>query len=265
MNEKKIFLEAVGNFGLSVSQFDSVSRLYDACFEATMKDLSGPADNLRKYRSKVLTFHYNDLTRNKESGHAVVHFVVPSATNEKQYDVYIEFIPKNGTLFSMAQGSMTPAKKIALLRSCDVKVFCTCPDFNWSGMKYNLKHIYDSYLSGYESIEGIPSGGEDIPPKVRDPQHKNRVCKHLLAAFTAVMTNWMTIIKAAKNYRVTDEKPVQKPVQEKPVQETPVEETPIEQAPTTETPPAEPEAAPPVDENKSPDENISPDENEIQF
>lgn len=241
MNEKKIFMEAVGNFGLTARQYESISRLYDVCFEATMKDLSGPVDNLRKYRSKALMFHYNDLTRNPQSGHAVVHFVVPSASNEKNYDVYIEFIPQQGTLFSMAQGPMTPAKKIGLLRSCDVKVFCTCPDFNWSGMKYNLKHIYDSYLSGYESIEGVPPGGEDIPPNVKDPHHKNRVCKHLLAAFNAVMTNWMTIIKAAKNYRITDEPPVN---------EEPVEETPIEQA-TAEAPAATPE----VDENISPDES----------
>lgn len=237
MKVKKIFMEAVSNLGLSENQLDAVSRLCSACFEATMKDLSGPVDNLRKYRSKGLMFHYNDLTMNKDTGHAVVHFVVPSASNENKYDVYIEFIPKNGTLFSMAQGPMSPAKKIALLRSCDVKVFCTCPDFNWSGMKYNLKHIYDSYLSGYESIEGVPSGGEDIAPNVRDPHHKNRVCKHILAAFTAVMTNWMTIIKAAKQFRV--------PAQQE--QEEPVEEAPIE-APT-EAPVNEPVA----------EDNISPE------
>ena len=241
MREKQIFMETVGRLGLSENQFEAVSRLYSACFEATMKDLSGPVDNLRKFRSKTLTFHYNDLTMNKESGQAVVHFVVPSATDNKRYDVYIEFIPKQGTLFSMAQGPMTPAKKIGLLRSCDVKVFCTCPDFNWSGMKYNLKHVYDSYLSGYESIEGVPSGGEDIPPKVRDPQHKNRVCKHILAAFTAVMTNWMTIIKAAKEYRVPANA----------VKEEPAEEAPIET-------PAEAPVAEPV-----PEENISPENNGI--
>lgn len=218
MNEKKIFMEAVGYLGLTTRQYESVSRLYDVCFEATMKDLSGPVDNLRKYRSKSLMFHYNDLTMNKDSGHAVVHFVVPSASGDKNYDVYIEFIPKQGTLFSMAQGQMNPAKKIALLRSCDVKVFCTCPDFNWSGMKYNLKHVYDSYLSGYESIDGVPSGGEDIMPKVRDPHHQHRVCKHLLAAFNAVLTNWMKIIKAAKNYTVPS---VNEPVE--PTVETPVE------------------------------------------
>lgn len=248
MNEKKIFMEAVGYLGLSERQYDSVSRLYDVCFEATMKDLSGPVDNLRKYRSKTLTFQFNDLTMNKDSGQAVVHFVVPSATDDKNYDVYIEFIPKTGTLFSMAQGAMNPAKKIALLRSCDVKVFCTCPDFNWSGMKYNLKHVYDSYLAGYESIEGIPSGGEDIPPNVRDPHHQHRVCKHILAAFSAVMTNWMRIIKAAKEYRV--------PVTETKPEETLVDETPIEQ-PVEENPTVETEA------NPVPDENISQDENGI--
>jgi len=246
MHEKKIFMEAVGNLGLSARQYESVSRLYDVCFEATMKDLSGPVDNLRKYRSKSLRFHYNDLTMNKDSGQAVVHFVVPSASDDKNYDVYIEFIPKQGTLFSMAQGPMTPAKKIALLRSCDVKVFCTCPDFNWSGMKYNLKHVYDSYLSGYESIEGVPSG-EDIPPKVRDPHHQHRVCKHLLAAFNAVLTNWMTIIKAAKNYTVPSEnKPVEQPVE-------PTVETPVE--PPVETPVTEPV------ETSAPAENTSQEEN----
>lgn len=242
MNEKKIFMEAVGNIGLNALQYDSVSRLYDVCFEATMNDLSGPVDNLRKYRSKTLMFHFNDLTMDKTTGHAVVHFVVPSASGEKNYDVYIEFIPPQGTLFSMAQGPMTPAKKIGLLRSCDVKVFCTCPDFNWSGMKYNLKHIYDSYLSGYESIDGVPSGGEDIPPNVKDPHHQNRVCKHILAAFSAVMTNWMRIIKAAKEYRVPANAP------------TPAEETPIEQT-VEETPTVEPDTAQVTDENISADEN----------
>lgn len=235
-------MEAVGNIGLNALQYDSVSRLYDVCFEATMKDLSGPVDNLRKYRSKTLMFHFNDLTMDKTTGHAVVHFVVPSASGDKNYDVYIEFIPPQGTLFSMAQGPMTPAKKIGLLRSCDVKVFCTCPDFNWSGMKYNLKHIYDSYLSGYESIEGVPSGGEDIPPNVKDPHHKNRVCKHVLAAFSAVMTNWMRIIKAAKEYRVPANAP------------TPTEETPIEQT-VEETPTVAPDTNPVPDENNSEDEN----------
>lgn len=247
MNEKKLFMEAVGNLGLNARQYESVSRLYDVCFEATMKDLSGPVDNLRKYRSKTLTFRFNDLTMNKDSGQAVVHFVVPSASDDKNYDVYIEFIPKQGTLFSMAQGPMTPAKKIALLRSCDVKVFCTCPDFNWSGMKYNLKHVYDSYLSGYESIEGVPSGGEDIPPKVKDPHNQHRVCKHLLAAFNAVLTNWMNIIKAAKNYRVPADAPSVEPTTETTVEETPVEETPVTE---------------PVD-NQLPEENISEDENGI--
>lgn len=140
----------------------------------------------------------------------------------------------------MAQGPMTPAKKIGLLRSCDVKVFCTCPDFNWSGMKYNLKHIYDSYLSGYESIEGVPSGGEDIPPNVKDPHHKNRVCKHVLAAFSAVMTNWMRIIKAAKEYRVPANA------------HTPAEETPIEQT-VEKTPTVAPDTAQVTDENISED------------
>ena len=55
-------------------------------------------------------------------------------------------------------------------------------------------------------------------PKVRDPHHQHRVCKHLLAAFNAVLTNWMKIIKAAKNYTVPS---VNEPVE--PTVETPVE------------------------------------------
>lgn len=203
MFDKKLFMEAVGSLGLDEAQRECVGMLCDACFEATMKELSSPVDNMRKYRSKALKFYYEDLSMDKASGHAVVHFVVPSETGPDKYDVYIEFIPRTGTLFSMAQGALSPAKKIALLRSCDVKVFCSCPDFNWSGMKYNLKHVYDSFLSGYDSIADIPSGGEDIPPNVRDPRRKHRVCKHLLAAFSAVMTNWVKIIKAAKQYKVS--------------------------------------------------------------
>lgn len=54
MNEKKLFMEAVGNLGLNARQYESVSRLYDVCFEATMKDLSGPVDNLRNTEARRL-------------------------------------------------------------------------------------------------------------------------------------------------------------------------------------------------------------------
>lgn len=174
---------------------------YNALNEATMGDFKGDADSLRLLRSKSLRHYYKDIGVSKD-GHAIVHLLVPSGTDGgKEYDVYIEFMPANGTLFSQSLGAKTSAKKIDLFRHSDVKVFCSCPDFNWSGMKYNMKHIYDSYLSGYESVAGVPKGGEDIPPKVRDPEHNNKVCKHLLAAFRAVLMNWNTIIRDIRNYK----------------------------------------------------------------
>ncbi len=212
MNKYDVFVESISRLGLQENTVAAMRGLFEACFpnvltEATMAQLAAPVDELRKLRSKSLTFHFTDLTMSKD-GQAVVHFIVPSQTKggSVNYDVYIEFIPPKGTLFSMAQGTMRPAQKIALLKSCNVKVFCTCQDLNWHGMKYNLKHVYDSYLEGYESSEGIPPGGEDIAPNVRDPHRHNRVCKHLIAAFKAVLTNWTSIIKAAKTYHVPPSK-----------------------------------------------------------
>lgn len=227
--DKSLFLTqlSVGKAQLEANTADFIKRVKDT--EAMFKKKN--RRHVDRYASgKQLEHYYQGVTADND-GNTVVIFKIPSSKNKnanpadyKFYYCFIDIIPKDTTLFNLAKAKAKLSERMQILKDADIKFFCTCPDFNWSGMKYNLKHVYDSYLSGYESIEGVPSGGEDIPPKVRDPHHQHRVCKHLLAAFNAVLTNWMTIIKAAKNYTV--------PSENKPVE--PTVETPVE--PTVETP-----------------------------
>lgn len=180
-------------------------------YEATMRELAATANGMTTFRSGLLTFYYKGLEKHKKDGNAIVHFSVSSQDKPNVfYDVYIEMIPQGGgTLFSRAQDRIRPAQKIALLRECDVKVFCSCEWFNYGGMKYNMKHIYDGFCdNGYVSVAGVPNGGEDIDPKERDPMHKNHVCKHLVAAFKAVMTNWNRIMADAKRFKVDEHEDV---------------------------------------------------------
>lgn len=173
---------------------------YSAQLEATMQELSNGVDSMRTFRSKLLQHYFKDVTKDAKDGHAIIHFVIPAQGTEDEYDVYIKMIPPQGTLFTQLQGILKSADKIHLLKNCDVKVFCTCKDFNYSGMKYNLKHVYDSYLPGYHTL-GAPDGGEDMNPIQKDPLHKNKVCKHLIAAFKGVMSNWNSICSQAKKYK----------------------------------------------------------------
>lgn len=61
--------------------------------------------------------------------------------------------------------------------SVNVRVRCNCPFFRWQGPEYW------AYTEGY--LYGDPVGVME-PPKIRDPQGINRVCKHLYAVLGIV-------------------------------------------------------------------------------
>ena len=180
--------------------------LYNArcLLENNMAFFSKKVDSARKTRSKVLQRYFEGIGRNQD-GQAVLEWRVPSSSEPgKSYTCYISVEPKHGSLFVLASAGGKIADKIQLIKSADVRCFCTCPDFNWSGMKYNLKHRYDGYEDGHTSDDGIPDGS-DIRPRVRDPKGKNTVCKHLLASFNGIMLNAATIMKAARTAKFPKE------------------------------------------------------------
>lgn len=172
--------------------------------ENNMAFFSKKADSARKTRSKVLERYFEGITRNSQ-GQAVLEWRVPSSSDPgKSYTCYISVEPKHASLFVLASSGGKVSDKIQLIKTADVRCFCTCPDFNWSGMKYNMKHRYGGYEDGHTSEDGVPDGS-DIRPRIRDPRGKNTVCKHLLASFNGIMLNAGTIMKTARTTKFPKE------------------------------------------------------------
>lgn len=183
-----------------------------AMLENNMAFFSKKVDSGRKLRSKEVRRYFRGISRNPK-GQAVLEWDVPSSSDpSKGYHCYISVEPSQGSLFVLASAGGKVSDKMQLIKNADVRCFCTCPDFNWSGMKYNMKHRYDGYEDGYSSENGVPDGS-DIRPKVRDPKGKNTVCKHLLSCFNGILLSAPTIMKTAreakfpKEYTKEEEKP----------------------------------------------------------
>lgn len=187
-------------------RLDTFIRNTRAMLENNMAYYSRKTDGGRKLRSKEITRHFVKISRNPQ-GQAVTEWKVPSASDPgKTYDCYISVEPKQGTLFTVAHSKGDLKTRIQLIKDADVRCFCTCPDFNWSGMKYNMKHRYDGYEDGHTSADGVPDGS-DIRPKVKDPKGKRTVCKHLLSCFTGMLTSAQVIMKAARTAKFPKEYP----------------------------------------------------------
>lgn len=195
--------------------------------EATMDDFQQSMDPKRLARVNghtaaepgldPLTHYYQSITRS-DDGHAVIMFRIPSqgtSTKYSSYRCYVEVVPHNTTLFALAQGTRTIGSRINALKNADVRVFCSCPDFTFSGMRYNLKHKYHALVRGIDSEPGIPNG-EDIPPNKRDPKRKQTLCKHLAATFKGIKTNAGTIMKDVSAFKVPKEKKPEEALLDKP-------------------------------------------------
>ena len=171
--------------------------LKQCLLEADMDWFADRADDGRAERAKKLMHFYKGLGRNR-NGEAVTRWKIPSQKRDGvNYNCFIAVIPKGGnSLFAVAQGKKDVKSRSDAIRQADVKCFCSCPDFNWSGARYNMKHKLDSLEPGHRSAKGVPDGS-DIAPTKRDPEGKNMVCKHLLAAFKGMKTNATVIMKDA--------------------------------------------------------------------
>lgn len=197
---------------LLISKLATVSsRIF---LEDTADQMVQKTTNKRAAAGKKLPRYYRDISRDS-NGNAVVHFEVMSSKSAQEqaksvrnntkaptpefYQCYIDIIPDGTTLFALAQGTTKLADRINVIRNADVKVFCSCNDFNWSGMKYNNKHINDSYSEGHHSSDPNADHGEDINPIHRDPNHQNFICKHLYSALFGLKPFAASIMKDAKN------------------------------------------------------------------
>ena len=162
-------------------------------------------DKTRYEKGKKLEHHFLGVERDA-GGNAVLSFAVPSESNPGvRRWCFIDIIPKETTLFNLAKTTKKLGDRVKILKDADVKCFCSCPDFNWSGAKYNMKHKYDALSSGHHADEERDDKGEDIPPNIRDPKRKRTLCKHLVAACAGILTNVPSIMKAAREIEPVEE------------------------------------------------------------
>lgn len=168
--------------------------------EETFSKLYKLSDSARIERSKPMIAYYSGLDQDKKDGQAITKWNVPSATDKKKsYTCMIALVVKGG-LFNLAKEKWNAKKFSETFATADVKVHCSCPDFYWSGMKYNLGskgHLKDHALpvsSGYKHEK------DDVTyaPNIRDPRREHVLCKHLLTVVSKMHANAFTIMKDAK-------------------------------------------------------------------
>ena len=169
--------------------------------EGTMKEFAAPLDSGRADRARRLQYHYAGLERNP-SGDAVIKWHIPSQSNPGTvYECFVSVKPRGMSLFAVANNVRDLRSRVDALKEADVRCFCPCKDFQFSGAAYNMSHLHD----GFE--EGHGNAGSDIPPDVRDPERRHTICKHLAAAFKGMLTNAGTIMKDARNAKFPKDKP----------------------------------------------------------
>ena len=181
-------------------QKDLLIKQLKALTEANAEFFLGKADPNRYARSKNIPRYYQRVLQDGNKN-AVLEWLVPSSKPGHQpYFCYVDIITKQANLFNLAKSTGKLRDRVQILRDADIKLFCTCDDFNWSGMKYNLKHGHDSLAAGHHSQNPRSDHGEDIPPDVRDPERKNLICKHLITVLKGIAANAPSIMKDARTY-----------------------------------------------------------------
>lgn len=174
--------------------------LYEESFAA----LATSSDDKRVGKSKTMIAKYNGLSQD-EHGHALTEWKVPSQSGSGNYTSHVGIMVEGG-LFSIAKGKWKPKEFASTLANADVKVHCDCPDFYWSGAKFNLgpngtdprgNHTYPM-SSGYKHEENVVTHA----PDTRDPERRHRLCKHLLTVFNVFKNNAFSIMGDARKFDV---------------------------------------------------------------
>lgn len=168
--------------------------------EETFSKLYKLSDSKRIDRSKSIIAYYKGLYQDKSDKQAVTTWTVPSASKANtEYTCLIGLNVKGG-LFSLAKEKWNPTKFAEAFATADVKVHCNCPDFYWSGMKYNLGP--QGHLKGHTFATSSGYKHEkdnvDYAPNVRDPHRQHVMCKHLLSVVTKLHANAFSIMSQAK-------------------------------------------------------------------
>lgn len=115
-----------------------------------------------------------------------------------------------GGLFSLAKEKWNAKRFAETFATADVKVHCSCPDFYWSGMKYNLGSKGNLKGHALPISAGYKYEKDDVTyqPNKRDPHRKHVLCKHLLSVVSKMHANAFTIMKDAKSRDASPVDPV---------------------------------------------------------
>ena len=176
----------------------------DVLYEESFPALAVASDDKRVAKSKSMIAKYEGMSQDA-NGHALTTWNVPSQTRGRNYTTHVGIMVEGG-LFSIAKGKWKPKEFSNTLANADVKVHCNCPDFYWSGAKFNLgpngrdpsgDHTYPM-SSGYKHEKNVVSHA----PDVRDPERRHRLCKHLLAVFNVFKNNAFSIMGDARKFDV---------------------------------------------------------------
>ena len=228
----------------------------NAYLEGTMKEYAQGLDSGRASRANRLQHLLTGITKNG-NGDAVLQWHVPSQTDPNTvYECYVSIKPKGMSLFAAANNLRDLRSRVDALKNADVKCFCPCKDFRYSGAAYNMAHE-----DGFE--EGHGDAGTNYAPDVRDPQRKHRLCKHLAAVFKGILTNAGTIMKDAREVKFPKDEPPRVdigPLKKQPKKETPAnnDKPDLFNKPEPEIPAGKKDVIPEGDKNIKRDENALP-------
>lgn len=166
--------------------------------EYNFSQLANDSDAARKSRAAVISgIKYEGIGQGPD-GQARTYWTVPSQTDRgTKYSPIVEVVvPVAGGLFGLAQGKWDMRKYTTALKDSDVKVYCNCPDFHWSGMAYNLGP------NGKYKNSNVNASSSITPPNIRDPERQHVMCKHLLAVFKVFPFNANSIFSQARKFNV---------------------------------------------------------------
>lgn len=177
--------------------------------EESFSTLATLSDPERMARSKDIVVKYQGLYQSSTK-HAVTKWKAESSSkNGKEYDTEVS-IEVDGGLFAIAKGKWDAKKFATTMSKADVKVYCSCPDFYWSGAKYNLgpnglagrTHLPGNHTiaksAGYKYEKDIVTHAPDI----RDPKREHVLCKHLGGVFRRFASNAFDIMRDARRFVV---------------------------------------------------------------
>lgn len=190
---------------------ENMQRMYPRSkpiMEYTFSELRNSSDNARKsrVRSDGLVVEYQkDLLDQSKDGHPRTHWIVSNPSKGTEYSQVVQIrVPVKGGLFALA----APTTKWNLkslssaLAKAEVRVHCTCPDFYWAGMKYNLGPSGPKKGAlAYDMHAGLPHEQRNPQaPVIRDPSGKHTLCKHLIAVMSVLPTNASSIMSSIRHY-----------------------------------------------------------------